>query len=125
MIWAHGGYTPLFLARRMLEQHPNLIFELSARTWDRHPRSPDYTVFRNETAVWPEWLELVERMPTRFLIGTDAAGRSASGDTQNARRIQLFLSQLSPATRSQVAEKNLDRIVGLDTVDDTAAERRK
>lgn len=113
VIWAHGGYTPLFLARRLLERHPNLVYELSARTWDRHPRSPDYTVFRNETMVWPEWLELIERMPTRFLVGTDAAGRSASGDIHNARRVQLFLNQLSPAARVQVAETNLERILGL------------
>jgi len=125
VIWAHGGYTPLFLARRMLEHHPNLIYELSARTWERHPRSPDYTVFRNEATVWPEWLELIERMPTRFLIGTDAAGRSNSGDRQNARRIQLFLNQLSPATRLQIAEQNLDRILGLGIGRDTTAKRLK
>jgi Tat protein secretion system quality control protein TatD with DNase activity len=113
VIWAHGGYTPLFLARRLLENHPNLIYELSARTWARHPRSPDYTVFRNETTVWPEWLELVEGMPTRFLVGTDAAGRSEAGDIVNARRVQLFLQQLSSATRVQVAQKNFDRILGL------------
>ena len=47
VIWAHGGYTPLFLARRMLERHPNLTYELSARTWPRHPRSPDYTILRD------------------------------------------------------------------------------
>ncbi|MDR6890973.1 MULTISPECIES: amidohydrolase family protein [Variovorax] len=41
VIWAHGGYTPLFLARRMLAQHPNPYYELSARTWPHHPRSPD------------------------------------------------------------------------------------
>ncbi|MGH9935944.1 MAG: amidohydrolase family protein, partial [Blastocatellia bacterium] len=29
VIWAHGGYTPLFIARRMLERHPNLYYELS------------------------------------------------------------------------------------------------
>ncbi|HUE86941.1 MAG TPA: TatD family hydrolase [Vicinamibacterales bacterium] len=113
VIWAHGGYTPLFLARRLLEQHPNLIYELSARTWARHPRSPDYTIFRNETNVWPEWLALIESMPTRFLVGTDASGRSEGGDTANARRVQLFLDQLSPTTRSQVAQHNLDRILGL------------
>jgi predicted TIM-barrel fold metal-dependent hydrolase len=113
VIWAHGGYTPLFLAGRLLESHPNLIYELSARTWARHPRSPDYTVFRDEAAVWPEWLELVERMPTRFVVGTDAAGRSDSGDMANARRVQLFLEQLSPETRRKVALENLDRLLGL------------
>lgn len=113
VIWAHGGYTPLFLARRLLERHPNLIYELSARTWARHPRSPDYTVFRDESSVWPEWLELIESMPTRFLVGTDAAGRSESRDLANARRVVGFLDQLSPATRARVAGENLDRILGL------------
>jgi hypothetical protein len=113
VMWAHGGYTPLFLARRLLEQHPNLIYELSARTWARHPRSPDYTIFRNETNVWPEWLDLIESMPTRFLVGTDASGRSESTTIANARRVQLFLDELSPSTRGQVAHHNLDRILRL------------
>lgn len=113
VIWAHGGYTPLFLAGRLMQEHPNLIYELSARTWARHPRSPDYTIFRNEATVWPEWLELVESMPTRFLVGTDASGGSEIGDNAKARRVQLFLSQLSDATRRQVATGNLERILGL------------
>ncbi|MGO4816207.1 amidohydrolase family protein, partial [Cupriavidus sp. 2MCAB6] len=73
LIWAHGGYTPLFLARRMLERHPNLYYDLSARTWPRHPRSPDYTILQDGRSVWPEWLELIETMPGRFIIGTDAS----------------------------------------------------
>lgn len=113
VIWAHGGYTPLFLARRLLEMHPNLVYELSARTWARHPRSPDYTIFRNEEKVWQEWLDLVESMPTRFLVGTDASGRSRQGDLANARRVHLFLNQLSAETRRQVAKQNLDRLLKL------------
>jgi predicted TIM-barrel fold metal-dependent hydrolase len=113
VIWAHGGYTPLFLARRLLDQHPNLIYELSARTWARHPRSPDYTIFRNDTDVWPEWLDLIESMPARFLVGTDASGRSEGADIANARRVQLLLDQLSPSARSQVAHENLNRILRL------------
>lgn len=113
VIWAHGGYTPLFLARRMLEAHPNLIYELSARTWSRHPRSPDYTIFRNETEVWPEWLELVEAMPARFLVGTDAAVRSEAGDVEKVGGVRRLLDQLSPATRLQVGQQNFSRILGL------------
>ncbi|CAN5738449.1 hypothetical protein BH23GEM9_BH23GEM9_32070 [soil metagenome] len=113
VIWAHGGYTPLFLAGRLLEAHPNLVYELSARTWARHPRSPDYTIFQDQTAVWQEWLDLVERMPTRFLVGTDASVRSPEREVANIRRVQLFLGQLSPRTRDQVARENLGRILRL------------
>lgn len=113
VIWAHGGYTPLFLARRMLERHPNLVYELSARTWARHPRSPEYTLLRDGTAVWPEWLELVEAQPRRFIVGTDAAGRSRANDQMKFESVQNFLRQLSPATRELVATRNLLRLVGM------------
>jgi hypothetical protein len=46
-----GGYTPLFVAARMLDRHPNLYYELSARTWPVHPRSPDYTILRDGSRV--------------------------------------------------------------------------
>lgn len=113
VIWAHGGYTPLFLARRMLEQHPNLYYELSARTWPYHPRSPDYTILRDGERVWPDWLRLVESMPDRFLVGTDASHRSASSDDMKYSSVQNFLAQLSPPTRRQVARLTLMRLVGL------------
>jgi predicted TIM-barrel fold metal-dependent hydrolase len=109
VIWAHGGYTPYFLASRMLEQHPNLIYELSARTWVEHPRSPDYTILRNETQVWPRWLELIERHPGRFIVGTDAAQRG--NDREKVDRVRLLLFQLTPSTRALVATGNLDRIL--------------
>ena len=112
VIWAHGGYTPLFLAERMLRAHPNLIYELSARTWASHPRSPDYTIFRNERDVWPAWLALIEALPDRFVVGTDAPVRSRDSDMAKIRRVELLLNQLTPATRRLVARANLERIVG-------------
>jgi predicted TIM-barrel fold metal-dependent hydrolase len=113
VIWAHGGYTPLFLARRMLQRHPNLVYELSARTWPRHPRSPDYTVLRDGVQAWPEWLQLVEEMPGRFLVGSDASHRSPEMEAMKFASVQNFLRQLSPAVREQVARGNLLRLVGL------------
>jgi hypothetical protein len=68
VIWAHGGYAPVFLAERLLERHPNLLYELSARTWPEHPRSADYTILRDGALVWPQWLGLFERMPERFVV---------------------------------------------------------
>jgi predicted TIM-barrel fold metal-dependent hydrolase len=112
VIWAHGGYTPLFIAQRMLERHPNLSYELSARTWPRHPRSPDYTILRDGQDVWPEWLALIEAKPDRFLVGTDASHRSAESETMKAESVQAFLRQLSPATRARVARTNLLGLIG-------------
>jgi predicted TIM-barrel fold metal-dependent hydrolase len=112
VIWAHGGYTPLFIARRMLARHPNLSYELSARTWPRHPRSPDYTILRDGGAVWPEWLELIEAMSERFVIGTDASQRSRESEIMKLESVQAFLRQLSPAARDRVARTNLLRLLG-------------
>ena len=107
VIWAHGGYTPLFLARRMIERHPNLHYELSARTWPRHPRAPDYTILRDGKTVWPEWLEFIESKPERFIIGTNASHRSRESEVMKFESVQAFLRQLSPATRKRVAETNM------------------
>jgi hypothetical protein len=114
VIWAHGGYTPLFLARRLLVAHSNLVYELSARTWARHPRSPDYTVFQDEATVWREWLNLVEAMPTRFLVGTDASVRSLQSDRDKIQSVHLFLGQLTDSARGLVAQANVTRILKLE-----------
>ena len=111
VIWAHGGYTPLFIARRMIERHPNLVYELSARTWPSHPRSPDYTILRNGTTVWPEWLALIEAHSGRFVVGTDASHRSEDSDAMKYSSVQAFLRQLSPAARERVGSANILALV--------------
>jgi len=107
VIWAHGGYTPYFLAKRMLENHANLYYELSARTWLNHPRSPEYTIFKNVTEVWSQWLELIESSPDRFIVGTDASHHAHESEKRKIESVQLLLRQLSPKTRALVARKNL------------------
>lgn len=113
VIWAHGGYTPFFLAQRLLERHPNLVYDLSARTWQRHPRSPDYTILMNGVDVWPEWIALIEAMPERFVVGTDASVRSDGSDRRKIQSVQNLLNQLGPQARRMVAVANLERILGL------------
>ena len=112
VIWAHGGYTPYFLARRMIERHGNLTYELSARTYLHHRRSPDYTIFRNEMKVWPRWLALIEDYPTRFIIGTDGTQRRLGSDRSKIDRVRLLLSQLTTETRGLVATGNILRLLG-------------
>jgi len=62
--------------------------------------------------VWSGWLELVEAMPGRFLVGTDAALRSSVSDGRKIDSVLSFLSQLSAETRERVARDNLARLIG-------------
>lgn len=111
VIWAHGGYAPLFLTERLLERHPNLTIELSMRMVDPHPRSPDYWILRDPQTVWPAWLALLERHPDRFVVGTDSSNRNEATDMGRARSVSLLLDQLTPATSEKVARGNILRLV--------------
>lgn len=111
VVLAHGGYTPLFIARRLLEAHPNLTYEFSARTWPLHPRSPEYTILEDGARVWQSWLQLIESLPARFIVGTDASLRSAASDLAKIESVQGVLAQLSPTTRAAVARDNLERLL--------------
>jgi len=100
----------------MIERHPNLVYELSARTWPSHPRSPDYTILRDGRNVWPEWLALIEAHPGRFVVGTDASHRSEESDAMKYASVQSFLRQLSPATRERVGRANILSLVEPESV---------
>lgn len=112
VIWAHGGYTASGDARRMLERHPNLYYELSARTWPRHPRSADYSILHDSVSVAPEWLALVEAMPRRFLVGSDASHHSEASERMKLESVRNFLGQLSAAARREVGGEVLRRLLG-------------
>ena len=112
VIWAHGGYAPYYIANRMIAEHPNLIYELSARTWRNHPRSPDYTIWKDDVQVWPRWLRLLEENSDRFLVGTDASHHDLRREQAKIASVVSFLAQLSPETREAVAHGNFERLIG-------------
>jgi hypothetical protein len=72
-----------------------------------------YTILRDGQKVWPEWLQLIEAMPGRFLVGTDASHRSLASEAMKFASVQNLLAQLSPAAREQVARGTLLKLVGL------------
>lgn len=112
VIWAHGGYTDLAQARAMLARHPNLYYELSARTWPRHPRSPEYTMLEDGVRIAPGWLALIESMPRRFLVGSDASHHSEANERMKVESVRAFLALLSPSARAEVAAGTLRRLLG-------------
>jgi predicted TIM-barrel fold metal-dependent hydrolase len=111
VIWAHGGYTGLDEARRMLARHSNLRYELSARTWPRHPRSAEYTIAPGGVLA-PGWQSLIESMPRRFLVGTDASHHVEANERMKLESVRDFLSQLSAAARRDVGGGTLRRLLG-------------
>jgi len=112
VIWAHGGYTDAAEARRMLARHPNLYYELSARTWPRHPRSADYPIASVNGTLRPPWLALIEEMPGRFLVGSDASHHVEANEHMKLASVRDFLAQLSPAARRELAGGTLRRLLG-------------
>ena len=111
VIWAHGGYTDETEARRMLARHANLYYELSARTWPRHPRSAAYSIAPGGE-LRPEWRALVEAMPMRFLVGSDASHHSEANERMKLASVRAFLAELSPAARREVGGGTLARLLG-------------
>jgi predicted TIM-barrel fold metal-dependent hydrolase len=108
VLWAHGGYTTLPDAERVLADHPNVIYELSARTWPEHPRSPDYTILGpDRRTLQPGWRALIEAQPHRFVVGTDASHRAMAGEVLKHASVGNVLGQLSPAARQAVGQENL------------------
>ncbi|MBI4491519.1 MAG: amidohydrolase family protein [Chloroflexi bacterium] len=67
-VWAHAGHGPAGLVGQLLERHPNLHADLSARTpWI----GPGTVLLRPDGQLDPAWQAVLERFPERFLIGLD------------------------------------------------------
>ncbi|MCQ4295118.1 amidohydrolase [Pseudomonas stutzeri] len=109
-IWAHAG-TSMELHRhqekltflhetvsRLLDDYPNLYIDLS---WTM---LKPYLLDENERPD-PKWVELVERHPTRFVIGSDVVGRFDNLAT-GMHAFAPFLDALPEAVAQGVARDN-------------------
>jgi hypothetical protein len=110
VIWAHGGYATLDVTRGILARHPRVTIELSMRT-ARHPIAPDANILDDAGRVQAGWLDLIEKNPARFIVGSDATQRDAGTDTRRITSVQGLLEQLTPDTREKVARGNLDALI--------------
>ena len=62
--------------------------------------------------LWPEWRQLIEDHPARFVVGTDASNHSRAADQQKIDSVRALLAQLTEPTRRAVAQENLLGLVG-------------
>lgn len=109
-IWAHcGQYASASLVRRLLAAHSNLSCDLSFRESARDRRAP----IDVSGILRPEWSQLFEDMPERFMVGTDIGTTDVAGYEAAISYWRGILGQLSPRTRSLVAHENAERILRL------------
>jgi len=113
-IWAHTGFfaDPPLLAR-LFQQHPDLSAELS---W-RDERSGN---LRQQISIGgqlkPDWKDLLEQFPDRFVIGTDVSGQSLAEYEAVINYWRGVLPQLSPATAEKIAHQNAEHLLNLPSV---------
>ncbi|WP_323114163.1 amidohydrolase family protein [Pseudomonas guariconensis] len=109
-IWAHAGTSVeihrhqtqmtfiLPVLTRLLEDYPNLYIDLS---WSlREPYLLD-----EQGQPRQAWLELVERFPERFMLGSDVVGRF-SGIGEQMHGFDAFLDALPAEVATRVARTN-------------------
>jgi predicted TIM-barrel fold metal-dependent hydrolase len=113
IIWAHAGWdntghrTPA-LCRRLLRAHPNLYMDLKvdpARPGKNTPL-PDGPA----AAIDPEWLQLFQEFPDRFVVGTDQHYPEPQARTQRWEAAALLLARLPADLRRMMGTENAARL---------------
>jgi len=111
IVWAHCGISRRVehkLYHRMLEEvlgeFPNLNADLSWVVYEQ-------TVCRNGKPK-QSWVDLIERFPDRFTLGSDLCGHFAQLGASMGRYAPL-LSALSRTTAERIASGNARRLWGL------------
>lgn len=117
IIWAHAGGTPPHLGggasaatvTRMLERHPNLLIDLSARApgWMGPLASPG----SGSPLLPPEWREIMTRHSSRVLFGIDLfMTRFLQSLPQAVRYWRRLLGELPRPPAEQIAHQNVRRL---------------
>jgi hypothetical protein len=57
----------------------------------------------------PEWVDVLDRNPERFVLGTDTVG-DFDGFEDSVRRFDPLLEALQPKTRELIATGNAERL---------------
>ena len=71
-------------------------------------------IIYSEGTVKPEWINLIEEFPTRFMVGTDTYNPRINFE-KNIEEIRGgLLSNLKPSTIELVAYKNAVRVMRLE-----------
>ena len=101
-------------AKALLEKHPNMYCETSARSSViLSAPSVEQHQIHDQYRARSQWVELMESMPDRFMVGSDDTGHHSYDAIIGTIRTGL-LPHLSEATMKKVAYENAVRVFKLD-----------
>jgi hypothetical protein len=106
LIWAHTGIggPPVERVRALFERYPLLVGELSYR--------PGLTCEGGR--LCPPWRALIERFPSRFVVGSDTwVNQRWDSYDQIMRGYRVWLGELPPDLAQRIAWGNAAAIFGL------------
>ncbi len=109
--------APARTARALLERHPNLYCETSYRSTVRNgaPALQPYMI-HDASSAQSAWIELIEAMPERFMVGSDIYTKDVSYDAVIGAIRTGLLAKLSEPTLRKVAHENAVRVFRLPAV---------
>lgn len=120
-VWAHTGYGSPAPVMKLMAAHSNLYADLSTRT-PGHPFSsyPGFIANR-EGVIFPEWKQLFEKFPDRFMFGTDKGADVAFGPEERAETYLIVetaffrkvLGQLPLDLAERIGYANLQKVMKL------------
>ena len=113
ILWNHCGmFIKAKDLRPILESHPNLYCEFAYRYPPVNgPKRKKVNIF-NKNGPKQEWASLIEDLPDRFMVGTDARDdKTYDASIKNIR--QGLFPYLKPDTLKKVAHGNAQHLFGL------------
>ncbi len=113
IVWAHAGsdntgYRTPELCRRLLTAHPNLYMEVKIDPAKPGKNSP--LANGASGTVKPEWLQLFQDFPDRFVAGSDQHYPEPLPGPQRWEAVVLMLNQLPPKLRQKIGRENAVRL---------------
>jgi len=116
IVWAHvgwdnTGHMTVSLLRRLLAAHPNLYLQVKPPA--RPAAFPENAPLDPAGSLRPDWLQLMEAFPERFVLGTDTFFNRSEEPRGQAARAARLLTQLPKHLAVKLAFGNASRVYGL------------
>ena len=107
IIWSHVGFEPLLNRQpkrvaALLEAYPNLYMSFRLNRSSPNPAA----AIDPDGKLKPQWLELIQRYPERFMLGSDSfydrTGISRGSGEEGLSNLRTLIESLPEPTRTAV-----------------------